>query len=151
MEDMAGKIEGIMDGGACTVGVESTILDLTGEVPCLLRPGGLPLEEIEAVLGRTVQVDQAVTRQMAAGEHPRAPGMAYRHYAPKAPVTVIEGDPELGARFIQRRMGERTGVICFREYAPLFSGTEVQILGSVADKREQARNVFDALRHFDST
>jgi L-threonylcarbamoyladenylate synthase len=151
MEDMEGKIEGIMDGGPCTVGVESTIVDLTGEVPCLLRPGGLPLEEIESVLGCKVPLDAAVTRQMAEGERPKAPGMAYRHYAPKAPVTVIEGDPALGAQFIQRRMGAHTGVICFREYASLFGTAEVQILGSVADKREQARNVFDALRHFDST
>lgn len=151
LEDMDGKIEGIMDGGPCAVGVESTILDLTVSPPRLLRPGGLPLEEIEEVLGMKIPLDRAVTRQMEPGERPRAPGMAYRHYAPRAPVTVVEGDPKLGAEFIRRRCTPATGVICFREYAGLFQGLEVQILGSVANKPQQARNVFDALRHFDST
>ncbi len=151
MEDMDGKIEGVMDGGPCTVGVESTIIDLTCDPPCLLRPGGLPLEEMEEVLGVKIPVDRAVTQQMKPGERPRAPGMAYRHYAPKAPVTVVEGDPKLGAEFIRRRCTPTTGVICFWEYAGLFEGQEVQILGSVDNKPEQARNVFDALRYFDST
>jgi L-threonylcarbamoyladenylate synthase len=151
MEDMGGKIEGIMDGGPCTVGVESTILDLTTNPPCLLRPGGLPLEELEEVVGCSIPVDKAVSQQMGAGEKPRAPGMAYRHYAPKAPVTVIQGDPQLGAAYIRKKAGSTTGVICFREFAPLFEGLETQILGSLQNKEEQARNVFDALRHFDGT
>ncbi|MCD8144408.1 MAG: threonylcarbamoyl-AMP synthase [Oscillospiraceae bacterium] len=150
-EDMNGKIQGIMDGGPCAVGVESTILDLTVDPPCLLRPGGLPLEEIEAVLGVSVPIDRAVTAQMKPGERPRAPGMAYRHYAPQAPVTVVEGEPALAAAYIRRRCGEHTGVICFDEFADLFSGLEVQRLGGVADKDTQARRVFDALRYFDST
>lgn len=150
-EDMNGKIEGIMDGGPCTVGVESTIVDLTSDPPCLLRPGGLPLEEIQEVLGREISVDRAVMAQMKPGEKPKAPGMAYRHYAPKAPVTVVEGDPALAAQFISRRCKENTGVICFDEFADQFSGHEVQTLGPVKDKQTQARRVFDALRHFDST
>ncbi len=151
LEDMDGKIQGIMDGGPCVVGVESTIIDLTTDPPCLLRPGGLPLEEIEEVLGRKILADQAVNQQMKPGERPRAPGMAYRHYAPKAPVTVIEGDPKLAAEFIRSRCTPTTGVICFREYAGLFQGLEVQLLGSVDNKPQQARNVFDALRYFDGT
>ena len=91
-EDMDGRIDGVVDGGPCRVGVESTIIDLTCTPPRLLRPGGLPLEELRAVLGE-VAVDKAVTQQMAAGERPRAPGMKYRHYAPKAPVTVVTGSP----------------------------------------------------------
>ena len=90
IEDMDGKIDGIVDGGPCTVGVESTIIDLTVTPPRLLRPGGLPLEALEEVLGE-VSVDKAVTGLLAAGEHPRAPGMKYRHYAPHAPVTVVTG------------------------------------------------------------
>ena len=89
-EDMDGRIDAIVDGGPCSVGVESTIVDLTETPPRLLRPGGITLEQLESVLGR-VEVDQAVTRLMSAGEKPRAPGMKYRHYAPKAPVTVITG------------------------------------------------------------
>lgn len=84
LEDMDGKIDAIVDGGSCAVGVESTIIDLTVTPPRLLRPGGLPLESLRAVLGE-VTVDRAVTGQVAPGEKPRAPGMKYRHYAPKAP------------------------------------------------------------------
>src|SRR5699024_5730355 len=84
LEDMDGKIDGIVDGGACTVGVESTIIDLTLTPPRLLRPGGVTLEQLRDALGE-VDVDQAVTRLMGRDEHPRAPGMKYRHYAPKAP------------------------------------------------------------------
>ena len=93
-EDMDGRIDGIVDGGPCQVGVESTILDLTTPIPRLLRPGGLPLEALEEVLGE-VAVDKAVTAPLSAGEKPRAPGMKYRHYAPKAPVTVVNGESGL--------------------------------------------------------
>ena len=81
LEDMDGKIDAIVDGGPCTVGVESTILDLTETTPRLLRPGGITLEQLKSVLGE-VAVDPAVTRLMGAGEKPKAPGMKYRHYAP---------------------------------------------------------------------
>ena len=90
MEDMMGKIDGIVDGGDCAVGVESTIIDLTVQPPRLLRPGGLPLEELEAVLG-TVAVDKAVRQKLADGERAKAPGMKYRHYAPRAAVTCRRG------------------------------------------------------------
>ncbi|MDY3282147.1 L-threonylcarbamoyladenylate synthase [Dysosmobacter sp.] len=150
LEDMNGKIDGVVDGGPCTVGVESTILDMTCQPPRLLRPGGLPLEELENVLGR-VEVDKAVSEPLQDGEKPRAPGMKYRHYAPKAPVTVITGAPELSAREILRRLGPGSGVICFDEYAGLFDGHEVHTLGSSGDKLTQAQRVFDALRSFDNS
>ena len=102
MEDMEGKIEGVVDGGPCVVGVESTILDLTCRPPRLLRPGGLPVEELERLIG-PIAVDKAVNGQMSPEEQPRAPGMKYRHYAPKAPVTVVTGAPEKSAREIKRR------------------------------------------------
>ncbi len=149
-EDMDGRIDGIVDGGPCQVGVESTILDLTTPIPRLLRPGGLPLEALEEVLGE-VAVDKAVTAPLSAGEKPRAPGMKYRHYAPKAPVTVVTGDSRRTARYIRERLGERTGIICFNEYREDFPGCVVEDIGSVADKAEQARRVFDALRAFDDT
>ena len=150
VEDMWGKIHGIVDGGPCGVGVESTIIDLTCEPPRLLRPGGLPLEALEEVLGE-VQVDKAVVAEPEKGEKPKAPGMAYRHYAPKAPVTVISGDPERGADYIEAHLTDRSGVICFHEYLDRFGGHIVHDLGHLADKAEQARHVFDALRTFDGT
>ena len=150
LEDMDGKIDGIVDGGPCAVGVESTIIDLTAEPPRLLRPGGVTLEELRDALGE-VAVDPAVTRLMGAGEHPRAPGMKYRHYAPKAPVTVVKGDAAATAAYIRDHLGEGEGVVCFDEYAGLYAGHTVEKLGPAADKAAQARNVFDALRAFDGT
>lgn len=150
IEDMWGKIDGIVDGGPCGVGVESTIVDLTCQPPRLLRPGGLPLEELRAVLG-DIQVDRAVVAEPERGVKPRAPGMAYRHYAPKAPVTVVSGEPTACAQYIQAHMKPQDGVICFHEYLTAFSGHIVHDLGSKADKAQQARQVFDALRTFDET
>ena len=153
-EDMDGKIDAIVDGGPCSVGVESTIVDLTCTPPRLLRPGGVSLEQLRAVLGQ-VDVDPAVTRLLGAGEKPKAPGMKYRHYAPKAPVTVVSGDPKTSAEDIAAHAAPEDGVICFDEFMPLFTsrtGTKpVMDLGPAGDKEEQARHIFDALRSFDHT
>ena len=148
-EDMWGKIDGIVDGGPCQVGVESTILDLTCTPPRLLRPGGLPLEALEEVVG-PVAVDKAVTERLKDGEQPKAPGMKYRHYAPKAPVTVVTGPAEASAQTILQMVKPGDGVICFDEFAELFKEQEVECLGPSQDKRIQAQRVFDALRAFDS-
>ena len=154
LEDMDGKIDAIVDGGPCAVGVESTIIDLTCQPPRLLRPGGITLEQLRAVLGE-VEVDPAVTRLMGAGEKPKAPGMKYRHYAPKAPVTVVTGDPQKSARYIADHAAPEDGVICFDEFLSLFTGRSqtrpVMDLGPAGDKEEQARHIFDALRSFDHT
>ncbi len=150
IEDMNGKIDAIVDGGPCRVGVESTIIDLTVTPPRLLRPGGLPLEALKEVLGE-VTVDKAVQEKLGDGEKPRAPGMKYRHYAPKAPVTVVTGDPRRSAAYILGQLKDHEGVICFDEFAPLFTEHTVHCLGSADDRAEQARRVFDALRTFDDT
>lgn len=154
LEDMDGKIEAIVDGGPCAVGVESTIIDLTCNPPRLLRPGGITLEQLRAVLGE-VDVDPAVTRLLGAGEKPKAPGMKYRHYAPKAPVTVVTGDPKRSAEYIAAHAQPEDGIICFDEFLPLFTGRSsarpVMDLGPAGDKEEQARHIFDALRSFDHT
>ena len=154
LEDMDGKIDAIVDGGPCAVGVESTIIDLTCQPPRLLRPGGITLEQLRAVLGE-VEVDPAVTRLMGAGEKPKAPGMKYRHYAPKAPVTVVTGDPQKSARYIADHAAPEDGIICFDEFLSLFTGRSqtrpVMDLGPAGDKEEQARHIFDALRSFDHT
>lgn len=150
LEDMDGKIDGIVDGGPCSVGVESTIIDLTEQPPRLLRPGGITLEQLRDVLGE-VAVDPAVTRLMGKDEHPRAPGMKYRHYAPKAPITVVKGAPAAAAEYIRTHLALGDGVICFDEYAPLFSGYPLEQLGPSTDVPEQARRVFEALRWFDGT
>ena len=147
---MDGRISGVVDGGPCAVGVESTILDLTCDPPRLLRPGGLPLEDLERLIGK-IDVDKAVNGALAEGEKPKAPGMKYRHYAPKAPVTVITGAPEKSAQEILHRAGPSSGIICFDEFADLFQGHEVHPLGPAGDKLAQAQRVFDALRTFDTS
>ena len=150
VEDVGGRVDMIVDGGPCTVGVESTVLDLTCKPPRLLRPGGLPVEDIERLIGH-VDVDRAVTVSLGENERPGAPGMKYRHYAPKAPVTVITGSPMKSAKEIERRVGPTSGVICFDEYAHLFPQQLVHPLGPRSDKQLQAQRVFEALRSFDSS
>ena len=150
LSDMDGKIDAVVDGGPCAVGVESTIVDLTCTPPRLLRPGGITLEQLRTALGE-VAVDAAVRRQMEEGERPRAPGMKYRHYAPRAPVTVVKGVPEQTADYIAAHAQPGHGVLCFDEFIDRFSGQVTARLGAADDPGEQARRVFDALRFFDGT
>ena len=114
----------------------------------------MTLEQLQDALGQ-VEVDPAVTLLMGAGEQPKAPGMKYRHYAPKAPVTVVAGDPKKAAEYIAAHAAPEDGVICFDEFKDLFTrGCEtrpVMDLGPAGDKGEQARHIFDALRAFDHT
>ena len=150
MRDMDGKIAAILDGGACGVGVESTVITLALERPRLLRPGGITLEQLRSVLGK-VDVDRALYEKIGDDVKVSAPGMKYRHYAPKAPVTVVRGDPDKTAAYIAAHLGEQTGVMCFDEYRDRFPGCVVECFGSKADLGTQAREVFDRLRAFDDT
>ncbi|WP_409968564.1 L-threonylcarbamoyladenylate synthase [Bengtsoniella intestinalis] len=149
-EDMNGKIAAIVDGGPCAVGVESTIVDLTCTPPRVLRAGGVSVEELEQVLGGLL-VDSAAVTALEDGQTPKAPGMKYRHYAPKAPVTVVTGAGDVSAKEIKKRLEPQDGVICFSEYVHQFKGYRVEDLGSIEDKQTQAQRVFDALRGFDGT
>ena len=135
MRDMDGKIAAILDGGACGVGVESTVITL---------------EQLRSVLGE-VDVDRALYEKIGDDVKVSAPGMKYRHYAPKAPVTVVRGDPDKTAAYIAAHLGEQTGVMCFDEYRDRFPGCVVECFGSKADLGTQAREVFDRLRAFDDT
>lgn len=150
VEDMNGKIEAIVDGGSCGIGVESTILDLTVQPPRLLRPGGMPLEPLRELVGE-IAVDEALIRPLGEGERPRAPGMKYRHYAPKAPVTVLTGPSDRTAAYIQDHAPSGSGVICFSEYEACFPNCIVRTIGKSTDLLQQAQHVFDALRSFDAT
>ena len=146
--DLDGKVDMILDGGDCTVGVESTIVKVDGGRLTLLRPGGITLDMLRALFD-DVSVAEAVTGKLPEGVRPLSPGMKYRHYAPKAPVTVVTGDPAASAQYIQTHLPEGAGVICFTEFKALFPGRSIHDLGPAADKAEQARRVFDALREFD--
>ena len=105
LHDMDGKIAAIVDGGPCSVGVESTIVDLTGETPRLLRPGGITPEQLRAVLGALI-VDKAVVGEIEPDEVVRAPGMKYTHYTPSGEVIIVTGSGEAAARYILPRLGD---------------------------------------------
>ena len=150
LRDMDGKIAAILDGGPCGVGVESTVVTLALDKPRLLRPGGITLEQLETVLGE-VEVDRALFEKIGDDVKVSAPGMKYRHYAPKAPVTVVRGDPQKTADYIAEHINGPTGVLCFDEYQDRFPTCAVECFGSQSDLAAQAREVFDRLRAFDET
>lgn len=152
--DMDGRIAGILDGGASSVGVESTVVDMTGPRPQVLRPGAITEEMIAGVMGGA-ETDASTTKGLAAGERPRAPGMKYRHYAPKAPVTLYEGAPEQTAAALAAEAGQPyDGILCFEEYVPMMKARQrcrVYSLGSSWDHQTHAHRLFTLLRHFDET
>ena len=143
-----------MDGGPCSVGVESTIIDLTCRPPRLLRPGGVTLESLRSVLGE-VEVDPAVTRLMGPGEQPKAPGMKYRHYAPQASLTIVEGKAEDTIAYINTQCaklkaeGKGAGVIATDETRGMYQAAVVKSIGTRRDEEGIARHLFGILREFD--
>jgi len=154
IEDMEGRIDAILDGGDVPIGVESTIIDVTGESPVLLRPGYVTLEEMEEVIG-PIETDPAILSQSIihhtnAVNHPKAPGMKYRHYAPKAPLTIVYGEPEDVATAILKKTDEKTGIITTEEHQALYKKGKVVVAGSLTDPESIAHNLFDVLRAFDA-
>ena len=148
LHDMDGRIPLILDGGDCGVGVESTVVTLAGEQPVLLRPGYITREQLEQVLGCPVQLAHAVTHQLAAGEKAASPGMKYKHYAPRADVTILQGDLAQYREFLQQHAGEGVWALCFEgeeEGLPVPAVT----YGLAADDATQAHALFGALRRLD--
>ena len=153
MEDMDGRIDAVIDGGEAVIGLESTIVDLTGEFPMILRPGYITKEMLEEVLGR---VDEDVTMmQKTEGIKPKAPGMMYRHYAPKGILTIVSGD---GKAVVQRineltneavSLGKKTGVIATEENFNLYQADVIKNAGKRNDEATIARELYRILREFD--
>ena len=148
LHDMDGKIDAIVDGGPCRVGVESTIVDLTGPVPRLLRPGGVGPERLRELLGELV-IDRAVTGEIAADAVVRAPGMKYKHYAPAAEVLIVEGSAEAAARWVRERFEPGDAVLCFAEELPLYEGCNPRAYDLEADPATLSAGLFAALRALD--
>ena len=153
VEDMTGKIEAIIDGGEVGIGLESTIIDLTVSPPQILRPGFVTRQMLEEVLG---QVDVDITILDAdSGQAPKAPGMKYRHYAPKGELVIVKGEPEEVVAYINARAakdaaaGEKVGVICTEEYAAAYKADTVKCVGSRLDEDSIARHLYTCLREFD--
>lgn len=160
IEDLAGRIEWILDAGPTGVGVESTVLDLTGDRPVVLRPGGLSLERLEEALGEVI----LRRHEIGPGEVPPSPGLKYRHYAPDAPLEVLEGSPQAVAQAIRRRIAQAEpsetaplGLFVSDETLALLEaqgvlpdpGVRVERAGARHDLEGIARRLFGALRELD--
>ena len=150
LEDMDGRIPLILDGGPCSVGVESTVLSVTEEIPVIFRPGGVTREEIAAAVG-DCRVADSVMRPLKEGEAAPSPGMRHRHYAPKGRMTVVEGDDE---QAVLRKLaalydagGGKACILCHRDHLRSFGGRRVMDLGDSAE--ESARVLFALLREMD--
>lgn len=147
-DDLQGKIPLIVDGGACAVGVESTVCDVRGEVPVILRPGGITAEMIREVAG-SVRVHPAVLSETLEQQTP-SPGMRYRHYAPRALITLVAGkDSDIADKINQMyfETPEHCVIICMHEHCSRYEGKNYMDLG--ADQKDAAKNLFTVLRNID--
>lgn len=153
-QDMNGKINMIIDGGPVGIGVESTIVDVSGAVPTVLRPGAITLGMLKSVLGR-VELDPAILGPIKEDVRPKAPGMKYRHYAPHGDLTLVEGRIEKVVETINRLAEEklaegfRVGIICTRETQSRYPKGILRSIGTRAKEETIAHNLYGVLRDFD--
>ncbi len=146
IHDLWSKVDAILDGGPCRVGVESTILDLTVTPARVLRPGGVTLEQLREVLPDT-ELDPGLVKP---GETPKAPGMKYRHYSPQAEVRLLRGSSAQFADYVRALPDEGTAVLCFSGEEENFPGKRVLCYGSEARPETLSAGVFDCLRELDT-
>lgn len=155
IRDLKGRIDMIIDGGSTSIGLESTIVDFTGNVPVILRPGFINPEMLREILG-IVEIDPGIAGIPEGSDvRPKAPGMKYRHYAPRAELTVVEGEAAAVVREINRlteeaaAAGKRAGVISADETKDLYRADVVHGIGSRAEEETIARHLFGVLRELD--
>lgn len=152
--DMNGRVPLILDGGSCDVGLESTVLDVSGDQPCILRPGGVTQQMLEAVIG-PVALAGSILRPLQQGEKALSPGMRYRHYSPDGQVTLITGEEKdvtkaMHAVYKQAKgNGHRACVLCFTEHMGALADCMPHDLGSKNDPAQVAHRLFDLLRQLD--
>ena len=147
MNDLDGKIEAVIDGGECNVGVESTVISLAVNPPRLLRPGGITPEMLESVLGE-IEIDDAVYNKLRDGVKASSPGMKYKHYSPAARVILLKGSFDDYKKYIYEHKTEKTVALCFDGEEAALS---VRCLpyGRENDSLSQAQHIFSALRQAD--
>jgi L-threonylcarbamoyladenylate synthase len=149
LDDLGGRIDAILDGGPTLLGVESTIVDVSGRQPRLLRPGGVPAEDIEATLGETLLAASETVR-------PMAPGMLPSHYAPRTPLVLITGDAAAARERLfaevkhARTNGQRVGVLLLEDDRTLSGDAVTEHVGTYAQPNESAARLFGALRALDA-
>ena len=154
LQDMDGKIDAIIDGGPVGIGLESTIVDVTEEMPMVLRPGAITVEMLRETVGE-VGIDPAILGPVSADVRPKAPGMKYRHYAPKADLTLVEGETEAVVETINRLAaeklaeGRKVGIICTDETKDRYPAGMLESIGARAHQETVAHNLYAVLRDFD--
>ena len=173
IDDLGGRVDAVIDAGSSEIGLESTIIDLTGAGPVILRPGAVTAEMIAAATGVMPVNDKAVTGPLGENDIPKAPGMKYRHYAPKAPMTLVTArdfsDEQRAVRAVAARIAEmlddnrkngiKTTLICSHECRRFIGeisksaadGADVHIIGHAGRKEQYARMLFDTLRSADAS
>ncbi|NHC38522.1 threonylcarbamoyl-AMP synthase [Bacillus sp. MM2020_1] len=146
LDDLNGKIAGVIDGGATGIGVESTVIDCTEAIPVILRPGGVTKEQLKAVIGE-VRVDAALTDEAA---RPKAPGMKYQHYAPNAPLFMVSGTTQFLQSLVEekRTAGLRVGVLTTEEQVDVLEADVVLACGKRVELETVATALYDTLRKF---
>lgn len=154
LDDLNGRIPLILDGGACDVGLESTVMDMTSDIPTILRPGAMTPEMLLTVLPE-VRVADSVLRPLREGEKALSPGMRYRHYAPHGQLTLITGAPERVRALCERRYreavarGVKARVLAFEEHMPAFTSCAAESIGSLTKPETVAQRLFAILREMD--
>lgn len=143
-DDLNGKISAIIDCGKSDIGIESTVLDLTTTPPTILRPGGTPLKKLEMLIPNLIS-EKIVEDNLV----PKAPGMKYKHYSPKAPLYIIKGDSKKVITKINELADEDTGILCSLETSKEYLKGKILCLGSIHSPDELAYNLFESLRMFD--
>ena len=148
LADMNGRLPLILDGGESTVGVESTVVAVMGEHPVLLRPGYITKEQMEAVLGEEVLVSPAILDKLKEGEVARSPGMKYKHYAPRAQVTILQGSLDAYRQYVTQHAGPGVWALCFDGEGAQLPVPFIEY-GRDHDGTAQAHRLFTALRELD--
>lgn len=150
VRDMNGRIDMIVDGGECDIGLESTIIKLDGTKATLLRPGAVTPDALACVCEQ-VEISSAVTEELSENEKPLSPGMKYRHYAPKAPLVLLDGDPSCVLSFLQRAQNaEHCTILCYDEELDHLRYERLIPVGAKDDLKTQAERLFAALREADT-
>ena len=153
IEDLVGRVDAIIDGGKAELGLESTVLDMSGDIPVILRPGSVTKSMLQEIIGE-VHYDTHLKDEK---EKPKAPGMKYRHYAPKGELTIIKGeDKKKIAKYINENVeikvanGIKTAVICTNQTIDMIEADMKFSIGDIDDHKEIGSNLFKILRKMDT-
>lgn len=150
IKDMQGKIDAVIDGGSCEIGLESTIVKLEGNTAVLLRPGAVTADALGCVCEK-VEISPAVTQALKEGERPLSPGMKYKHYAPAVPLILLDGEEKDVLDFLRKaQKNEKCAILCYSEEKKNLTNENLIDVGEAEDLAAQAQRLFSALRLADT-